>query len=229
MKIDILNFIKSSIEGLGLAILFLVLGLLFVPDKIIILLVKKVKPKILKSINSFFVTIAGILVTNNYNFSEQDNTINTSLENIKNKNLDISVLENNLFIIDSLIGIFEMLSYILYKDNWNSELYENTCEYFLSYCRSLYKKIQLEMVVEIQEHFYTFNDRLYEIREKYKIESSDTKAQKEHKYDSMYKIQRKYADEFYAFLVEKQKGLASELEESKKDLVISVGNILEVK
>ncbi|WP_195980236.1 hypothetical protein [Clostridium butyricum] len=224
MKIDIWNYITSSIGGFILAIVFSVLGMLFLSEKIVWSITKKIKPQIKESICSVFINISNVLVNNKYTYlGKNEEKEMKKMEKINIEQSELKKIEENLFIIDSLIGMFEMLSFIVYKGFKGDEIYETVFEYFACYCKSINEIGDKNLRSEIQFKFDKFN---YDLG---KYIDEDYGEEEENFINSCkraYKIRNMESD-FKDFLKRIKDEQNKQLEDKKKSIIKNVDRVLE--
>ncbi|HEY9166158.1 MAG TPA: hypothetical protein VIS48_08370 [Candidatus Kryptonia bacterium] len=114
---NILNFILDNVRSLFYGILLLIVALLFLPDKIILWTLRKIKPSILENENKkwkgIFALLMNILLHRSFTDFSQSETIKARLEDIRRLQSSISAMEKNLYFLDLCVDTFHMLNFAL--------------------------------------------------------------------------------------------------------------------
>ena len=111
------SFFIANLKSLFYGILLLIVALLFLPDQIVVWILKKIKPSILqneaKKWRDVFGLVINILLYRNFtDFSHNSNFIQ-KFERIKHLHVNNSAIEKNLYFLDLCVDTFNMLIFAL--------------------------------------------------------------------------------------------------------------------
>ena len=103
------NYITSSLMGIIIGAIFLILGILFLPESITYKFFTVLKPNLLLKVKSYFKAITRLLIFNEYNNSENEK-VSEDIQKLNNK---LKHYEEAYFLIDSIEGLFEVLAFVV--------------------------------------------------------------------------------------------------------------------
>lgn len=229
MKVDLVEFFVSSIKSIIFGVIFLLLAFLVLPDVIILKSIRFIKPSLLKSNDKLFYSITNLVLKGDYIRYQFHKQIDIKLEEVKVLKNELDQIEENLFIMDSLIGIFDMLMYIVSTNNFQTGLFEETSQYFINYCNFLYSKCDENLSLEISTKFIEFEDRIYAIKHKDELA---TDGEGNVTVESCCKIAQGHLEEsrkFGIYLRDKSKEFKRQREQNKNEIVLKIKEIMEIK
>lgn len=114
---QILAFFIESIKSLFFGILLFVVSMIFLPNQIVIWLLRKIKPSIFytedKKWRSLFSLVINILLYKNYTDFNQSNELKVKLDRIKSLHSNNEAIKKNIYFLDLCVDTFYMLNFAL--------------------------------------------------------------------------------------------------------------------
>ncbi len=111
------SFFIANLKSLFYGILLLIVALLFLPDQIVVWIVRKIKPSILQSEakkrRDVFALIINILLYRNFTDFSHSSDLMEKLERVKQLHVNNSAIERNLYFLDLCVDTFNMLLFAL--------------------------------------------------------------------------------------------------------------------
>lgn len=167
MNVNIIEVALSIIKSIVLGMIFVILGVFLVPNKITVKLLKLVKPDIINHKKSLFDKILHIVLYGfSYEKSDDISVENTRVNELEVHSSKLEILQSNLFAIDSLDGIFDTLKYLGIRHGWNYyTLLEETMEYVRCYADILSNTPQIDQrVINILEKCHDIECKFSDFR-----------------------------------------------------------------
>jgi hypothetical protein len=129
-------FLINNLKSLGFALIYLILGLLFLPEGWIIIILKKMKPNLIKKMEepykNFINTLANLFMNNGIiDISDENSEYNEQTEHLLKENKKI---EKNIYVIDLCKDIVSMFRFI-YPDRPNHIILEQAFNYLQNYAK----------------------------------------------------------------------------------------------
>jgi ATP-dependent helicase YprA (DUF1998 family) len=214
--LDVLfNFVLSGVKSLPLALFFLILGLLFLPNSWTLGVIRKIKPKIIEEIikpfKIFLNTITNLYINNGFiDINKEDTTFNERTEYLLKENKKI---EKNIYVIDLCKDIVSMFGFI-YKDENVAYIYEEAINYLQHYSRLI------EDIDQDKNFTENFTNKINQINGVVSFNDKDEKFTRA--------VQKRFFDEIFTYLREERNKLDVLLNNNKKELVAIIAGEVNV-
>jgi|ERR1035437_1009312 hypothetical protein len=141
------KFLLENIRSLIITFLFFIFSIVFLPEGIVVWVLKKLRPSIIKTESkkwkSILSIIINILLHNNYTDFNQGKKLKEKLDKIKKLHSNNVAIEKNIYFLDLCIDIFKMLTFALPKvvsggaEFWIFSEALNYLGYYTNYVTSL--------------------------------------------------------------------------------------------
>ena len=136
---QIINFFINNLKSIVFGLLYLLLGLLFLPDSCILFILRKIKPNLISKIKEPILkllnTFANLYINNTIiDITENDDSFNKKTEYylIQNDKID-----KNCYVIDLCKDIVKTFDYLFTPEENFTDIYERTFEYLYHYAKLL--------------------------------------------------------------------------------------------
>jgi hypothetical protein len=206
---EIINFILNNVKSLLLGLIFLILGLLFLPSSWILGVIRKIRPKIIDNITKpfkyFLNTIMNLYINNSFiDINKKNTTFNERTEYLLKQN---KLIEKNIYVIDLCKDIVSMFGYIYQNENM-SYVFEQAV-YYLQHYSNL-----IESIDQDKNFIDNFLLKTNQLSKAYSIHDENENITN--------MIHKFYIDEIFIYLTEERKKLNVLLDNNKKELVVIV-------
>lgn len=139
----IVYVISSTVTALLVGVVLLILALIVLPNKWTIFIIKR-KPALLKEIfkknDKYFLSILSILLHSNFTEDyKNDEFVESKIDEIRKHKEDLDKIENNMFTIDLLSDLFQVLQFTVVRGYMISSdiVIEEIINYFSHYSMRL--------------------------------------------------------------------------------------------
>lgn len=211
---EVFSFLIESLKSIGLAILFLITGLLFLPDRIILFILQTIKPNLTKSIKQplkdHIKTLVNLYMKNEVieiNPEASDFSQKTSYYIAQNDNID-----KNIYVIKlckDLIGTLQFVFPSLPQKS-NFSIYEQAMSY-------LYHYSHLVVSLDQDKNFdINFLDRIHELEVMY---SESSEYQSPNDLDIIMVSNKQFVKNIMSYLAEENRKLENLKNSNKKKLI----------
>lgn len=205
--IDLPSFVLSTIKGLLVGVVLLVISLFALPSSWVVWILRIIKPSILKNIfaknEKYFSDIVGIILEGKFPGNYSDDTLaQNKLSKIKELKDDLDKVESNMFTIDLLVDLFKTLSFALSRSGISSigETYDEIANYFANYSHRLFDtSYRYNFAEDVLEKFQQVSKNIEQV-------DNGINTGKYKGLDSKVLMQQTTSD-FSYFLIEEQKML----------------------
>jgi len=188
--IDVSNLILSTIKGLFIGILLLLVSLFVLPSSWIIFTLKLIKPSLIQKLfyknEKYFNDILGVILENKFpgNYVK-DKKGEKKITRIQELNSDLEKIESNMFTIDLLIDLFKSLSFIMTQNGLSQygQAHDDIANYFSNYSSRLFDtSYRQNFTEEVMARFNDVSNNIFELEqmvEEGKFDGMNTTALKQ--------------------------------------------------
>lgn len=160
---QIKEFFINNLKSLGFGILYLILGLLVLPDSWVLFILSKIKPKLIikikEPVQKLLNTFVNLYINNKFiNIEEKDDSFNKKTEYYLEQN---DKIDKNCYVIDLCKDIVKTLDFVFSPENNFTDVYEQTFNYLYYYSKLL-------VYIDQDKNFCeNFSEQLTKLNESY--------------------------------------------------------------